>query len=163
MFNVAVVGATGAVGGTMLRVLEERGFPVTELRPLASARSAGRQLDLFMDRADGEDALGRSEHPLIRHLDRGHDGDRRQAAEKVEDRQHHPFAHQRGNLFRRRGANEPQQTVNQQHDGQSQRCADREEPDRREPGCQSGERKHAMEGLRPWKFKSQRTNHKQIG
>ena len=45
MFNVAVVGATGAVGTTMLRVLEERGFPVTELRPLASARSAGRTLD----------------------------------------------------------------------------------------------------------------------
>jgi aspartate-semialdehyde dehydrogenase len=45
MFDVAVVGATGAVGGTMLRVLEERGFPVTELRPLASARSAGRELD----------------------------------------------------------------------------------------------------------------------
>ena len=45
MFRVAVVGATGAVGGTMLRVLEERGFPVTELRPLASSRSAGRQLD----------------------------------------------------------------------------------------------------------------------
>ena len=41
MFNVAVVGATGAVGGTMLRVLEERGFPVTELRPLASERSRG--------------------------------------------------------------------------------------------------------------------------
>ena len=45
MFNVAVVGATGAVGGVMLRVLEERGFPVTELRPLASSRSAGRELD----------------------------------------------------------------------------------------------------------------------
>ncbi|MSO44008.1 MAG: aspartate-semialdehyde dehydrogenase [Thermoleophilia bacterium] len=42
MFNVAIVGATGAVGSTMIRVLEERGFPVTELRPLASARSAGR-------------------------------------------------------------------------------------------------------------------------
>jgi aspartate-semialdehyde dehydrogenase len=45
MFDVAVVGATGAVGGTMLRVLEERGFPISELRPLASARSEGRQLD----------------------------------------------------------------------------------------------------------------------
>ena len=45
MFDVAVVGATGAVGGTMLRVLEERGFPVSELRPLASERSAGRELD----------------------------------------------------------------------------------------------------------------------
>lgn len=41
MFKVAVVGATGAVGGTMIRVLEERGFPVSELRPLASARSVG--------------------------------------------------------------------------------------------------------------------------
>ena len=45
MFNVAVVGATGAVGSTMIRVLEERGFPVTELRPLASARSAGTVVD----------------------------------------------------------------------------------------------------------------------
>ncbi len=45
MFNVAVVGATGAVGGTMLRILEERGFPISELRPLASSRSTGRQLD----------------------------------------------------------------------------------------------------------------------
>jgi aspartate-semialdehyde dehydrogenase len=45
MFNVAVVGATGAVGATMLRVLEERGFPVTELRPLASARSEGTELE----------------------------------------------------------------------------------------------------------------------
>ncbi len=45
MFNVAVVGATGAVGSTMIRVLEERGFPVTELRPLASSRSAGMVLD----------------------------------------------------------------------------------------------------------------------
>lgn len=45
MFRVAVVGATGAVGGVMLRVLEERGFPVTELRPLASARSAGKEVE----------------------------------------------------------------------------------------------------------------------
>ncbi len=45
MFDVAVVGATGAVGGTMLRVLEERGFPVGELRPLASERSEGREID----------------------------------------------------------------------------------------------------------------------
>jgi aspartate-semialdehyde dehydrogenase len=44
MFRVAVAGATGAVGSTMLRVLEERGFPVTELRPLASERSEGREL-----------------------------------------------------------------------------------------------------------------------
>ena len=38
---VAVVGATGAVGRVLLRVLEERDFPVSELRPLASERSAG--------------------------------------------------------------------------------------------------------------------------
>lgn len=47
MFNVAVVGATGAVGGVMLRVLEERGFPVTELRPLASARSVGTEVEFL--------------------------------------------------------------------------------------------------------------------
>ena len=39
---VAIVGATGAVGGVLLRVLEERRFPVAELRPLASERSVGR-------------------------------------------------------------------------------------------------------------------------
>jgi len=40
--HVAVVGATGAVGTTMLAVLEERDFPVAGLRLMASARSAGR-------------------------------------------------------------------------------------------------------------------------
>jgi len=40
--SVAVVGATGVVGRTMLRVLGERAFPVGEVRLLASARSAGR-------------------------------------------------------------------------------------------------------------------------
>ena len=42
--KVAVLGATGAVGRTMLRVLEERGFPVEELVPLASERSAGQPI-----------------------------------------------------------------------------------------------------------------------
>jgi len=41
MKNVAVVGATGAVGHQLLALLEERGFPVGTLRPLASSRSAG--------------------------------------------------------------------------------------------------------------------------
>jgi aspartate-semialdehyde dehydrogenase (peptidoglycan organisms) len=45
MFRVAVAGATGAVGATMLRVLEERGFPVTELRPPRLVTKHGRQLD----------------------------------------------------------------------------------------------------------------------
>lgn len=40
-WNVAVVGATGLVGRTMLRVLAERGFPVATLRALASGRSEG--------------------------------------------------------------------------------------------------------------------------
>ena len=43
-WRVAVVGATGAVGTEMLRILEERAFPVDELVPLASARSAGRSI-----------------------------------------------------------------------------------------------------------------------
>lgn len=40
--NVAVVGVTGAAGSTVLRILDERRFPVGALRALASARSAGR-------------------------------------------------------------------------------------------------------------------------
>ncbi len=43
-YHVAVVGATGAVGIELLRVLERRDFPVADLRLLASARSAGRKL-----------------------------------------------------------------------------------------------------------------------
>lgn len=39
--KIAVVGATGMVGGVMLKVLEERGFPVDELTPVASERSVG--------------------------------------------------------------------------------------------------------------------------
>jgi aspartate-semialdehyde dehydrogenase len=42
--KVAVVGATGAVGREMTRILEERSFPVDEFLPLASARSAGRRV-----------------------------------------------------------------------------------------------------------------------
>jgi aspartate-semialdehyde dehydrogenase len=43
-YTVAVVGATGLVGRKMLQVLEERRFPVGELRALATERSAGREL-----------------------------------------------------------------------------------------------------------------------
>ncbi|MES2704516.1 MAG: aspartate-semialdehyde dehydrogenase [Bacteroidota bacterium] len=42
--KVAVVGATGLVGSTMLRILEERDFPVTELIPVASERSVGKKV-----------------------------------------------------------------------------------------------------------------------
>jgi aspartate-semialdehyde dehydrogenase len=43
-YNVAVVGATGAVGTMMIKVLEERNFPVKSIKFLASARSAGKKL-----------------------------------------------------------------------------------------------------------------------
>ncbi len=43
-YNVAIVGATGAVGGTMLRILEQRKFPVNNLYLLASERSAGETM-----------------------------------------------------------------------------------------------------------------------
>ena len=43
-YTVAVLGATGAVGQEMIRILEERNFPVGKLVPLASARSAGKTL-----------------------------------------------------------------------------------------------------------------------
>ena len=43
-YNVAVAGATGAVGGAMLEVLERVNFPVNELRLLASERSEGKKL-----------------------------------------------------------------------------------------------------------------------
>jgi aspartate-semialdehyde dehydrogenase len=43
--RVAVVGATGAVGSTILGVMRERGFPAGEVVPFASERSAGRRID----------------------------------------------------------------------------------------------------------------------
>jgi len=43
--KVAVVGATGMVGTVMLKVLEERNFPISELLPVASARSVGKQME----------------------------------------------------------------------------------------------------------------------
>ncbi|WP_417238473.1 aspartate-semialdehyde dehydrogenase [Bizionia sp.] len=47
--KVAVVGATGMVGEVMLKVLEERQFPVTELIPVASEKSVGKKVD-FKDK-----------------------------------------------------------------------------------------------------------------
>jgi aspartate-semialdehyde dehydrogenase len=42
--KIAVVGATGLVGGEILKVLEERNFPVSELIPVASERSVGKEI-----------------------------------------------------------------------------------------------------------------------
>lgn len=44
LYTVAILGATGAVGQEMMKILEERNFPVGKLIPLASARSAGKTL-----------------------------------------------------------------------------------------------------------------------
>ena len=43
-YHIAVVGATGAVGQEILRVLERRNFPVASLHPISSARSAGKSV-----------------------------------------------------------------------------------------------------------------------
>ena len=43
-YNVAIAGATGVVGGEFIRVLEERRFPVNEIRLLASERSKGKTM-----------------------------------------------------------------------------------------------------------------------
>ncbi|MEI6071844.1 MAG: aspartate-semialdehyde dehydrogenase [Verrucomicrobiae bacterium] len=55
--RVAIVGATGAVGVEMLRVMERRHFPVSRLRLLASARSAGKTLE-FRGEEIAIEALG---------------------------------------------------------------------------------------------------------
>ncbi|MGP1450946.1 MAG: aspartate-semialdehyde dehydrogenase [Wolinella sp.] len=45
LYNIAVVGATGAVGEEIFKILEERNFPVGEILPLASARSTGSDVE----------------------------------------------------------------------------------------------------------------------
>ena len=45
--RVAIAGATGAVGGEIIRILEERKFPIADLALLASPKSAGRKLEAF--------------------------------------------------------------------------------------------------------------------
>ncbi len=61
--RVGVIGATGQVGGVMLAILAERGFPVTELRCFASARSAGSVItwqgtDIVVEDAATADVAG---------------------------------------------------------------------------------------------------------
>lgn len=46
-YNVAILGATGAVGTEFLKLIEERNFPFAELRLLASARSAGKEIEFM--------------------------------------------------------------------------------------------------------------------
>ena len=61
--KIGIVGATGQVGGVVRRILDERDFPVTELRLFASARSAGRELPwkdgtVTVEDADSADYAG---------------------------------------------------------------------------------------------------------
>ena len=63
-YNVAILGATGAVGREMMKVLAERDFPIEELHLLASARSVGQAVhwkghDLPVELACDEAALKR--------------------------------------------------------------------------------------------------------
>ncbi|WP_043766453.1 aspartate-semialdehyde dehydrogenase [Algiphilus aromaticivorans] len=57
-YDVAVVGATGAVGQEMLKILRQRKFPVGKVYALASARSVGEELDFGADELYVEDLAG---------------------------------------------------------------------------------------------------------
>src|ERR1043166_5218998 len=48
-YHIAVVGATGAAGTELLRVLERRNFPIASLRPIGSARSIGKSVEFCGD------------------------------------------------------------------------------------------------------------------
>src|SRR5262245_49293091 len=54
--HIGVFGATGQVGGVMRRLLEQRQFPISEVRFFASARSAGKRLPWGGDQIIVEDA-----------------------------------------------------------------------------------------------------------
>jgi aspartate-semialdehyde dehydrogenase len=66
--KVALVGATGLVGGEMLKVLEERNIPITEFFPVASERSIGKEI-IFKDKpykvVSVEDAIAAKPHIAI--------------------------------------------------------------------------------------------------
>ena len=59
-YNVAIVGATGAVGTEFITLLKERGFPLKSLKLLASSRSAGRHIDTPMGAVTVEEATPES-------------------------------------------------------------------------------------------------------
>src|SRR5437870_607117 len=63
-YHIAVVGATGAVGAELLRVLERRSFPVATLRPISSSRSAGKSVR-FRDESIVVDELGENSFDKI--------------------------------------------------------------------------------------------------
>ncbi|NLZ52678.1 MAG: aspartate-semialdehyde dehydrogenase [Thermoanaerobacteraceae bacterium] len=56
-YNIAIVGATGAVGQTMLKILEERDFPVKSILPLASSRSNGHMVNFRGEKIKVQEAM----------------------------------------------------------------------------------------------------------
>ena len=77
LYTVAVLGATGAVGQEMMKILEERNFPVGKLIPLASSRSAGKTLTFKGEEVEIREAcdsafegvdivLGAAENPVAK-------------------------------------------------------------------------------------------------
>jgi len=66
-FNVAIAGATGAVGAELIRLLEEREFPVRQLKLLASAKSAGKSLEFKGERVRVE-SLGENSFEGVERL-----------------------------------------------------------------------------------------------
>lgn len=65
-YNVAVVGATGVVGRKMMQVLEERKIPVNNFYPMASARSAGTQVEFLNKKYTVEEL---TEHSFDKDID----------------------------------------------------------------------------------------------
>lgn len=59
-YHIAVVGATGAVGAELSRVLEQRSFPVASLRPISSVRSAGKTIRFCDESVPVQELDGRS-------------------------------------------------------------------------------------------------------
>ncbi|MCG8343286.1 MAG: aspartate-semialdehyde dehydrogenase [Chlorobiales bacterium] len=68
-YSVAILGATGLVGRTMLDVLDERGFPVREIIPLASERSRGREIQFrgktFLTQVPSSEVFSRADIALF--------------------------------------------------------------------------------------------------
>ncbi len=83
--RVAIVGATGQVGGVMRRLLDERDFPVDELRLLASARSAGRTMSWRDQELAVEDAATADYHGVDIALFSAGGGTSRELAPRVAD------------------------------------------------------------------------------
>ncbi len=59
-YRVAILGATGMVGRQFVKILQERNFPIEELKLLASGRSAGESLDFYDEQITVEEAGARS-------------------------------------------------------------------------------------------------------